>query len=386
MSLTAFLIKPRAPFHLGERGIGIEESANLVHSDTLFSACMSAWHALGETKEMAWDKVPPDDVPRLTSGFPFVEQNAYRVFFYPKPIGARVSMLGFEQYQEKKSRNSKAGKKVALLSHALFQIVAAGRAVTLVLPPADETKPSKWRETVAADSNALAVQSAQLGRVLMTFDEYEQIASLFSEQADPQARRLWLGSDEGGGLVPRVTVDRITSTSNIFFCGGVRFAPGCGLYFGVDGLADDCKRIEAALDYLAIEGLGGRRSQGYGQFEFERVAWQPPQIRQPTGYVTLSLYHPQASERDVFTDARSRYDLIQRRGWIYSAYTASYRRKQVAMLAEGALLPRIVRGDIVNVTPDQEKLPRPLPHQVYRYGLAFTVPVVLPAATAEEKG
>jgi len=40
--LVAYRLIPRSPFHFGERGIGLEETSILLHSDTLFSAlCMT---------------------------------------------------------------------------------------------------------------------------------------------------------------------------------------------------------------------------------------------------------------------------------------------------------------------------------------------------------
>jgi len=366
MATIAYLLKPRAPLHLGERGIGIEESANLVHSDTLFSALVSAWRALGLGIEQ-W--IAPPNALRLTSALPFIEnEKKERVLFFPKPAGLRLNVI-----ERGGAPSGKAGKKVTLLSRDLFARVIQGEEITLTLP---------WARDASA-AKAVVAQSAQGGRALMTWEEYEKIASVFAQQAEPGARRLWIGSDEEGGTVPRVTVDRIRSSSNIFFCGAVRFAPGCGLYFVADCQTDENQQcVEAALDYLAAEGLGGRRSQGYGQFEWERLGdWSPPQAARPNAWVTLSLYHPQESERTIFADARTRYDLLQRRGWIYSPDGSSYRRRRVTMLAEGAVLSSQVVGDIVDVTP----IAQVLPHKVYRHGLAFTLPVALPVPHLEEK-
>jgi CRISPR-associated protein Csm4 len=377
MAAIAYLLNPRAPFHLGERGIGIEESANRVHSDTLFSALVSAWRVLGTKLEPAeWATL------RITSAFPFVEQGVQRVLFFPKPAGGWLDVRTFAEYQRGDKARGKAGKKVMLLSRALFQRVAEGQSIIAVLPPAKGDRAADaWHTTLRSD--VVAAQTAQNGRALMTWQEYTQIAGVFAEQREPGTRRLWIGSDEAGGVVPRVTVDRISSASSVFFCGAVRFAPGCGLYFAADVPGEmEQKQIEVGLDYLACEGLGGRRSQGYGQFEYALLEdWTPPRATNPDdSVITLSLYLPLASERDVFALPQTRYDLIQRRGWVFSPDGASYRRKSVTMLAEGARLARAVTGDIAEVKPEGT----PLPHPVYRYGVAYTVPSRLSALPGKE--
>ncbi len=42
MTLHNVTLEPRGAFHLGERGVGYEETSEMVHADTLFGALCSA--------------------------------------------------------------------------------------------------------------------------------------------------------------------------------------------------------------------------------------------------------------------------------------------------------------------------------------------------------
>jgi len=81
-----YLLHPRGAFHFGERGVGVEETAELLHSDTLFSAIVSAWRMLGGgdldlplIKPFIEGQPPPF---RISSALPF----AGPITLFPRPV------------------------------------------------------------------------------------------------------------------------------------------------------------------------------------------------------------------------------------------------------------------------------------------------------------
>jgi len=202
-------------------------------------------------------------------------------------------------------------------------------------------------------------EKAAVSKVFDTVDssDLSQVSPWSSAQAEDMAR---------------VTVDRITSASALYYQGMVHFADGCGFYLLADVANQHFQKLlEDGLHFLSEQGLGGRRSVGLGQFKLETAP--DTELGVPSldnnYYWLLSLYHPTPSEvqHHRVLDA-ARYKLITRRGWIYSPDDASQRRRGIRMLAEGSLLTRPPVGHVVDVEPTNG-----FPHQVWRSGLALTI-------------
>jgi len=335
MKLYRFI--PCTPFHFGERGIGLEETADFPHSDTLFAALISAWRLMysrPEFKRLLEGVVEAGQEPplRLSSAFPYIGQ----VYFLPRPA-IRLEGAGGDR---------KRGKQVTYLS---------------------------WRraeDLVHSDlpSHVQAEDTLKGGRLWLHPQEKAEVKRVFGTDSLSQVRP-WSSAE--AEAMARVTVDRITSASALYYQGMVYFAPECGFYLLAE-VADDYQQpLEDGLHFLGEQGLGGRRSVGLGRFTVEEGGER--EIGVPAGeqnyHWLLSLYHPTADEvkaQRVLDGAR--YTLITRRGWIYSPDEASQRRRAVRMLAEGSLLPRPAVGDVVNVRPITQ-----FPHAVYRSGLALTI-------------
>ena len=205
-------------------------------------------------------------------------------------------------------------------------------------------------------------KTIQAGKIMLTDAEHEELDINFVWKSGKETREA---------RPPRVTVDRITSQTMIYFCGRVSFADNCGLYFWADIRDNKYKaHLDKALDFLSDEGLGGERSIGHGQFTFQCNRDELPTFSSSntnqTRYLTLALYHPTENEvcRDGILNGAA-YELMERGGWIYSPDGKSQRRKRIKVLKEGALCNKPITGDIVSVEPPD------FPHPVYRYGLAF---------------
>lgn len=343
-----YILQPRGAFHFGERGVGVEETAELLHSDTLFAAMVSAWRLLGaETVEPYGlaalrpfvERQPPF---RISSALPF----AGPVQLFPRPFVP----LGVE----------KGLKDVRYLSAATLGLVAQGARLS---------EERADRELIhGGEAWVLPEEREQIAAALLAGEpdprRRERFRALW--QRDPARMQLWWA---GESLTPRVTVDRLSAQANLFHVGRLRFAHGCGLAFWAT-FADEAyaAQVEAALDLLQHEGLGGRRSAGHGQFDWRVEDASLPAAEAPTHHLTLSLYTPHEAERGLLE--RARYRRIMRRGWIASPDGRNLRRRGVWMLREGSLLDAPPDGAIHDVRPEIG-----FPHPVWRSGYALSLPL-----------
>lgn len=331
----------RSPLHVGERGVGLEVTRTHAPADTLFSAICSAWRSLyGEgallNDMLDWFADSGNEPFFLTSAFPF----AGNVRFFPKPL-ARLPNVTVSEGDDK------AFKRVRFVSERVFAAMVSGEEVT-------------FRKGDCVNGETAWVTANEKRQLLdWTDDATGDIV-------------LWKTA-----VVPRVTLDRITSASQIWHFGEVAFQDGVGLWFAVefnDAHGDTLRRrFEAALRVLGDTGLGGERGAGHGLFTFEQREEPLPDISDSNRFVTLSLLCPKdVAEAAALTGDGAAYELLPRRGWVTSPEASNLRRKMVWMFAEDSVLTDSGTarfGRLVNVKPDA------CPHDIFRYGYAFPVGV-----------
>ncbi len=329
--LLLIKLKPRAPFHLGERGVGIEETSEIVHSDTIFGALCWCWTLLtGQEPEEFLRPFREGRPPFVfSSAFPFWDE----VLFVPRPL-APLAINGDEEFK-------RDVQKVGFLSLRVLE---------------------------AMSQHTLSQQELKLlahKRLLVLASEAEQL--------DHMNKAPWTVIQ-----VPRVTLDRVTSASEIFHTGRLVFTEKSGLYLLVRLLEPNStatRRLEALFRLMGDEGLGGERSCGYGFFEpaFTQITLDLPQTH---AKLLLSLYNPKdAQELEQFDLARSAYQLMRRRSWVFSARTKNLQTPAVNFFSEASVLqlhklegPGLY-GRLVEVLRSGEGIP----HAVYRNGLGFFI-------------
>ncbi len=308
--LDLFRMHPASAIHIGERGVGMESTSKVMHSDTLFGAICWAWKLLHGEDELAdlLGRFLRGDPPFLiSSAFPFVGD----LCLLPKPL---AGLKGIE--------SDKKVRKAWLVSHSIFQRIVNGKEVT--------------------DYTVMA------GGAVVTPEEALSVEDLI-EMSPP-----WTATEP-----PHVSLDRVTMQSGIYHVGEVRFAAGCGLYMLVDFIDKSFRKmLEGAMRLLGDEGIGGERSCGRGLFSLERGSIK---VGSDDGNlaVLLSLCRPGRNEVDALS--ASSYDLVLRRGW---AGASSHRKRGIRMLSEGSIVPRSIRGSIVDVLSLDDR-------SVYSYGLAL---------------
>lgn len=352
-------LKPKAHFHLGEKERVLEKTSDYIHSDTLFSAICNAYRLLYGNSELE----------ALLEGFkrhepPFLISSAFvyadDLLTFPLPLSInwdnyvnREVIEGLNADKEEKEKKDKFDlfkklKNVKFVSEQIFW-----RTVE------DESRIKEYIN----DKNIIQ-------GIIFTDEEVERLRTRFNvrEHSDIQ---LWRKKE-----VPRVAIDRKTSTSSIYHFGEVSFAMNCGLYFLMEMRAAEYKKkVEAAIRVLGDEGIGGDRTYGKGLFkaEFEE---REKDIEPGSHFVTLSLYYLREDEISMLVNGDGYYELINRGGWIYSMDAKNMRRRTVRMFVEGSVFDFAnmtnagLYGGLTNVKPEGFA-----EHDVYRYGYAFTVPM-----------
>jgi CRISPR-associated protein Csm4 len=363
MQALALNLVPRGAFHLGERGVGVEETTELAHADTIFSALCWAWRLLYGETSLTQELLQPFEKGHppflLSSALPY----AGPVRFWPRPAS-----LPWEMSDEER----RVLKRVRYVSTGIFrQLVAAQQ------PPGDPKLIQDGQLWLSTDElNQLLPTGLDLRRVTVFMRQRAALSYEKPTQTEyaPPSTRLWEVSE-----APHVTLDRVSSASEIFHVGDVRFAEGCGPYVLVRFLAEEAAwrpRLLAAFRVMGDEGLGGRRSTGRGQFDLEEEDLSIPQGDGDRA-ILLSLLNPTEDEtlRLLPDEPWVAYSLITRRGWVYSDQARNLWRKRVTMLAEGSVVARPAHdrppGRLVPVLEKGGKIP----HNVYRYGYGFLVPM-----------
>ena len=312
----------RSPLHLGRRGVGLEETEISIPADTLFSAICQTWRTFyGEERLTDFlDQYETGEPFLLTSAFPFASNTR----FFPKPLVD----LKFNADDERKKL-----KKVRFLSERRFRQIVNDEEI--VFDP----------------------------------DDLSNDGQLWIHDDDKCSRTVWTTDKR-----PRVTLDRQSSTSEIWHLGGVKFHEGCGLWFAAKFDAEETQaQIETILRVLGDTGIGGERSAGYGIFDLHSEPAEIESERETDRFVTLSPICPRdADELDRLIQGNDvGYTLEECSGWIGSAEGNGLRRQQVWMFAEGSVLAgngaRV--GRLVDLKPDA------CPHPVWRYAYAWPIKI-----------
>ncbi len=372
--LTPYSLTFRGGMHVGQGAESLTGSRLSIPSDTLFAALLDTCRYLGGDVDAFVQPFRcelPDPPFLLTSAFPY----AGEVRFYPLPVDLGA-LFGADILS--KFDWSKPLKRLRYFSEALLRKALAGERLDGWLFPIDEH---------AEPTTGVAMQG---GALWLTVDEIEKLPEVFRRPANKRhaLRRLKVWSSAS---VPRVTVDRIASSSAVFQTERVTFAEGCGLWFGVEWrnagqnvnlLYNDV--LEKIMKTLGESGLGGERTTGYGGFEHragEAIVLEDPRS-EGTAFL-LSRYHPRTEElATVHTGRSAAYRLESVGGWLRTPTGAAQRRKRLWLVSEGSLVGGVPGGDVTDVRPTYQNPAGDVPHPVYRSGLA--VAVGWPDSTGEE--
>lgn len=157
-----------------------------------------------------------------------------------------------------------------------------------------------------------------------------------------------------------------------YFVGGFSYFKDAGLYFIVRGSYD----MAHLLELLSYAGLGGKRTSGYGRFEFDIVDSDPLEQLASSSVCagTSVLLTTSAPRNDELSDELldgARYQLVRKGGFVQSKTHGDtpQKKRDMYLFAAGATFSHTFEGDVfdVNATPGA--------HSVYRYAKAMWVEV-----------
>lgn len=345
--------------HIGRGVESVEESLEYVPSDTLFAAMLDAWRHLGNDASVL---LPDNGDPafRVTSAFPF----AGGVRFYPKPIDLR------ELFTSARLKELGAGKNIKKVRYLSERLIERARTGEFLDDELKQDKEGEWACKFSLQGGALWLTQEDMALLPESIRYYTEKVNGEDRARERPIEAILRQKVYESQTAPRVTVDRISSASNLFQSERVMFNEGCGLWFGVVGQIDNLPYL---LGTLGDFGLGGERTAGYGHFTFS----QPSTLNLPTPQTCaylLSRWHPKADEVNLLKGENAAYKLEAVEGWLRTPdHAAAQRRKRLWMVAEGSLIDGNPQGNALDVKPEYPDSPEVFPHGVYRPGFALAL-------------
>jgi CRISPR-associated protein Csm4 len=186
-----------------------------------------------------------------------------------------------------------------------------------------------------------------------------------------------------------------------YHVGGFTFEDNAGLYFIVRTSSQTPFDLQTLLQSLQYSGLGGKRSSGYGRFEYEILPSEKISDllnKKGSAKILLSSATPNKSELSSELLQGAQYQLSRKSGFIQSSTYSQTQQKKCDLytFAAGSVFRQTFSGDVFDVSMPAatalESLPtgeasvgadiiRPLSqgntrtHSVYRYAKAMWLEV-----------
>lgn len=345
MKIVKMHIENNASFHFGDTNGHLNETFS---SDRLFSALTNNIRLMYGTERIA-------DFVSLVEGNKLGFSSAcFGLEFLPKGESLEKRVIYFLPrpkidiyFSNDTYRSYKEFKKIEYVSINLFKRFSASwnreKDAVIIVP-----------EDVRIVSKKFALLKEELAGISIEVNEWEFL-SFMTHHVQPGVEVNRLNSKSENYFTREDIVIRYQETKNYvikpFF------------YFYVNGEIPDY--VRAAIQILADEGVGGRRSSGRGFFQNVELVDSPHHFPDDGPMLmTLSTYFPKRDEVDTLYS----YELEKRNGYIYSRYGTSLRKKSILTIREGSLLKDEVEGQILDIKP--VRFPD---HPVYFYGKPLLV-------------
>ncbi len=336
--MNAILLYPKdyAQFRLGEGSL--DETGELLHSDTLFSALANIY-ALAFEKADTFVQFVETGKLKFSSGLFGLElvKEQKKIFFVPKPE------LNYQTDDRKKI------KRVKYVSLGALKIISS------MMNP----------KTLSTDINIEAFYDIG-GNFLL--DSKERAGNNLKSESFLHIQTS-----------PKVCVRKEVKEDNFYHESNLQFLPiqsdkgeilARGFFYVLfeHSLSEsELQEFQAAVRILADEGIGGSRSTGCGQLD--KVSFDEIDIAASGSlYLGLSLVSPKT---DSEFKAAMQYNLVIRGGGSIGIYGDNKQhRKRARFIREGAIFNATVEGKLVDISPDENLLP----HKILRNGINFSIP------------
>lgn len=323
--VTVVKLKHLSPLHIGTGKENYDFSSSMLHSDTL-SAALAAMRA---------QKGKSDDLEdflesfTISSAFPYMGNDMY----FPKPQGKTgITVSGMDHYSSRKKM-----KSVRFVEREIWEALARGE-----------------KKEIASDQFRDGFLLSKTPSVDFSLPYKTQVNQ-------------------------RVTVPRVEGIdAEPFFFEWTFFHQNAGLFclLGADPKKKD--EILELFGMLGENGLGTDRNVGGGKFEVEDAGeFKLGFVESPNATMLLSLYIPFEDELERLNLESSKYELVQRGGYMAGSSEDDFmhlRKKSVYAFAEGSIFPskEALKGKVLDLSPawNDERM-----HPAYRSGKPLVVPV-----------
>jgi len=344
--------KPYSMFRLGSGSLN--ETDDIIHSDTLFSALVSIHSQIFDNTDLFVEAFDKGDI-KISSAFPMLMDKCeeQKIFFLPKP---EINLSVSENIKEEKkirfisidsykylcdNLNGNSNNIVGFSDRNFFHSIGSAFAVT---------KPELKTEYPLSGFIAEIVTPK-------TKVHSKSQEDSFYHETDIQLIPLNIGSDDRQNfLYPH-------------------------FYFLHELSASENLKSEfmTCLRVLVDEGIGGERSTGKGHFEkIIETTIELNVSNKSDQYMLVSIFNPSTQAEFNSFD---KYEIILRGGGSVSLDTedeteeqkpeySNFRKKQVKMISEGAVLSGRIEGRLVDITPEKGSN-----NKYYRNGKSFTIPL-----------
>lgn len=344
--------------HIGAGGVeSVEDSRESVPSDTLFAALLDTWRHLGrDVREL----LPNENKPafRVTSAFPF----AGGVRFYPKPVDLRAL------FSSNRIKDLGAGKNVKKIRYLSEKLIERARKSETLDDELKKDSDDEWACKFSLQGGAFWLTETEIPLLPESIRFYTEKVRGEERKKERPIEAVMRQKVFEKQTAPRVTVDRVSSASNLFQSERVLFNEGCGLWFGAVGQTSGLSEL---LTVLGDAGLGGERTAGYGHFTYEKCGMLEFADPQTCAYL-LSRWHPRKDETALLKTSAYKLEAVE--GWLRAPKSAAQRRKRLWLAAEGSLIAGNPQGDAVDVRPEYDaKSGETIEHPVYRPGFAVAL-------------
>ena len=340
--MQAFLLIPDdgSQFHLGDTGL--DDSSDLLHSDTLFSALANVYECALSGAEKFVDLVEKGKLSFSSGLYAMIKKDSQSqpILFLPKPI---------VKYSNTEDR--KRHKNIKYISLGVWEMFSKTFN-------AQEFDSRLDFSTLAEVGNEFVCFNNELGGNPEAFKN----SSFRSFTTNPKVKvHTTLQEDR---LYHETTVQ-----FNSFVAAGQEYGGAYCVLFEHDLTGQEYMEFLAAMRIMADEGVGGQRSSGKGQFrEVREVNIDIPYSEEEaSAYLGLSIVSP-ADDNEF--EALERYELFVRGGGSLGwRGEGEKHRKQARFVKEGALMSRNIAGNILDVSPDTTE------GSILRNGKNFAIPL-----------
>ena len=318
-------LKHISPLHMGTGKENYDFSSSVLQSDTISAALATMRVQCGKVDDLK------DFMGSFTvsSAFPFFGQS----LFFPKPQGKMdVSVSDMEEYSSRKKL-----KKVKFVEYEIWEQLICGKSVT--------------------------VQSNQLhNSFLLSSKSVSEFAVPYKSQVN---QRVSVPRNDGADADP-------------FFFDWTYFHQEAGLFCLLEAPKNIDTEIIELFQMLGETGLGTDKNVGGGKFEVEKAeSVNFDFVKSANATMLLSLYIPTEKEIDSLDLLNSKYELVQRGGFLAGSQEEDFkhlRKKSVYAFNVGSVFPTTTKlsGKIVDLQPswNDERM-----HPAYRSGKSFAIPI-----------